>query len=1202
MASLSFPSNPVNGELYPANPPLGESQYQYDASANTWRLIGPASGAIAGTYGTPYQVPQITIDSSGRILVAQNIPIAATAGDLQMVTDNGNTTTNSINIEVTGASLGLLVVDGNALPNRVEIHPTYLAVRNGLIEVQEGGVPSISINPLGVPVITVRRGGYMTLGNGTSVYVETIRLNGQDGSAAFDGELIGNAVITNTSFEVDNGGPNPVARIADTGNFLPDLTIGNLTYAGTDNLPGYVLTTDGLGNLSLQPPSAVSASTLQAVTDNGNTTTNDIDLLAVGGFATVSLRASGQVAIPPQLPGEPGTYMDASSFSFGSSTGGSIYSGGLNPASIDFEGALGIGITTNGATNPVSLKPGGVSVFSVTGSATTVSNTLVASGLSYPTSDGTIGQVLTTDGAGNLGWRTAISTYGNLQEVTDQGSTTTNTILINGTSNPDYPLILISNASREAAEIRGRVSDGQSVLRFTSNDGIQTYGFLEGGATFLRLGAGAGTATVNITGTTSEITTPTTLSGGLLVTGNFSSGYQIQTAGTGGISVGDASSVIRASIQGTTGNIATQGTLEASGLKYPATDGAPGQVMSTDGNGNLGWGSQSTGNLQQVTDNGSTTTNVITVGGVTSTGTSNFQAPVNASSVQVSTLATLDSLGFGFQNVANTLAFNNNMVLCYSDDPVAGFGSRIIARGSDLIIGTQGGPGPVNYYSELIRVRQGDATLQPNTSSVSLGYGDGTFKLTTTGTGVSVTGSVVSQGLTVSGQANFQNDVVISPYNSGTGTNQILLGNTNQFRIYSDGVNAYFVNAVANTTGNLRLQSDALTLGGSDGLSTLGQFITGGAASLYYNNDLSLSTVSGGVSIPGNLSVVGSLTAGSNTFPNNQGATDQFLAADGSGGMQWVGAPTLDQVAQAGSTTSRTLTMGGLSITDTNLVSVAFIDDLGQAFFTDLTSVGTFSVSDLNYTRFVVDGSTGAVSIGTSDVGAGSSSVLNFYASGNLTPTATIAASNGNITTSGIVTTASLVASGLAYPLTDGTAGQVITTNGAGILSWGTPGTPTLQQVTNTGSTTTNTITVGGLIASGLTYPNTDGSSGQFLRTNGAGTLSWATPATPTLQQVTNTGATTTGSITTGGLSTTGTVSTGTLVASGLNYPTSDGAANQVLKTNGSGTLGWQSVPVIVSAPASSSSPGALGQIGFDTDYIYWHNGTQWVRAQGTTF
>jgi len=1080
--------------------------------------------------------------------VAQNIPIAATAGDLQVVTDNGNSTTNPINISVSGASLGLLVVDSNALPNRVEIHPTYIAVRNGLIEVEEGGVPSISINPLGVPVITVRRGGYMTLGNGTSVYVETIRLNGQDGSAAFDGELIGNAVITNTSFEVDNGGPNPVARIADTGNFLPDLTIGNLTYAGTDNLPGYVLTTDGLGNLSLQPPSAVSASTLQAVTDNGNTTTNDIDLLAVGGFATVSLRASGQVAIPPQLPGEPGTYMDASSFSFGSSTGGSIYSGGLNPASIDFEGALGIGITTNGATNPVSLKPGGVSVFSVTGSATTVSNTLVASGLSYPTSDGTIGQVLTTDGAGNLGWRTAISTYGNLQEVTDQGSTTTNTILINGTSNPDYPLVLISNASREAAEIRGRVSDGQSVLRFTSNDGIQTYGFLEGGATFLRLGAGTGTATVNITGTTSEITTPTTLSGGLLVTGNFSSDYQIQTAGAGGITVGDASAVIRASIQGTTGNIATQGTLEASGLRYPATDGAPGQVMSTDGNGNLGWGSQSTGNLQQVTDNGSTTTNVITVGGVTSTGTSNFQAPVNASSVQISTLATLNSLGSGFQNVSNTLAFNNNMVLCYSEDPVAGSGSRIIARGSDLIIGTQGGPGPVNYYSELIRVRQGDATLQPNTSSVSLGYGDGTFKLTTTGTGVSVTGSVVSQGLTVSGQANFQNDVVISSYNSGSGTNQILLGTSNQFRIYSDGFgNSYFVNETSNTTGNLNFGGNTVTWRSADGSSTLAEFISGGSSSLYHSGTARVSTTATGASISGDINISGALVASGLSYPVSDGQPNQFLVTDGAGNLGWGAGLDLQGVTEAGNTTTIGIDSYYLSIFNDLSVQTANLSPDGELSCTNIFNEGTLSVRDFAYTRFFVDGSTGIVRIGTSDTGAGSSSTLNFYASGNLTPTATIAASNGNISTTGIVTTASLVASGLAYPLTDGTAGQVITTNGAGILSWGTPGTPTLQQVTNTGATTT-------------------------------------------------------GSITTGGLSTTGAVSAGTLVASGLNYPTSDGAANQVLKTNGSGTLGWQSVPVIVSAPASSSSPGALGQIAFDTNYIYWHNGTQWVRAQGTTF
>jgi len=50
----------------------------------------------------------------------------------------------------------------------------------------------------------------------------------------------------------------------------------------------------------------------------------------------------------------------------------------------------------------------------------------------------------------------------------------------------------------------------------------------------------------------------------------------------------------------------------------------------------------------------------------------------------------------------------------------------------------------------------------------------------------------------------------------------------------------------------------------------------------------------------------------------------------------------------------------------------------------------------------------------------------------------------------------------------------------------------TLDQVTSAGNTTVNAISVGTLTAASLTYPATDGTSGQFLRTDGAGNLSWA--------------------------------------------------------------------------------------------------------------
>ena len=75
MALLSFPSSPVNGELYPAIPLTGQNQYEWDATNQIWRLLGAGTGVTAGTYGNSTNVGQITVDATGRISSAIDVPI-----------------------------------------------------------------------------------------------------------------------------------------------------------------------------------------------------------------------------------------------------------------------------------------------------------------------------------------------------------------------------------------------------------------------------------------------------------------------------------------------------------------------------------------------------------------------------------------------------------------------------------------------------------------------------------------------------------------------------------------------------------------------------------------------------------------------------------------------------------------------------------------------------------------------------------------------------------------------------------------------------------------------------------------------------------------------------------------------------------------------------------------------------------------------
>ena len=113
----------------------------------------------------------------------------------------------------------------------------------------------------------------------------------------------------------------------------------------------------------------------------------------------------------------------------------------------------------------------------------------------------------------------------------------------------------------------------------------------------------------------------------------------------------------------------------------------------------------------------------------------------------------------------------------------------------------------------------------------------------------------------------------------------------------------------------------------------------------------------------------------------------------------------------------------------------------------------------------------------------------------------------------------------------DGSNLQVLTTNGAGTLSW-----------------TSKTDATLGANSVGITELDvSDGSAGQYLTTNGSGTLSFATDST-------NVTGTAVGGDVTGTVSNIQ-ISTNTVGITELNV--SDGTNGQVLKTNGSGTLSF---------------------------------------------
>ena len=164
MALLTFPVAPVNGQIYPVSPPAGTNIYQWDSADQTWRLLGSSTGVTAGVYGTPIAVPEITVDATGRITFAQNIPIqlgtTAQIGLVQLVDD---TISND-------ATKALTAAQGYKLQNEIGDPTTLNPFYPNLVT---------AINALGAPS-GVTAGTY---GNGSNVGQFTVNAQGRITSA-----------------------------------------------------------------------------------------------------------------------------------------------------------------------------------------------------------------------------------------------------------------------------------------------------------------------------------------------------------------------------------------------------------------------------------------------------------------------------------------------------------------------------------------------------------------------------------------------------------------------------------------------------------------------------------------------------------------------------------------------------------------------------------------------------------------------------------------------------------------------------------------------------------------------------------------------------------------------------------------------------------------------------------------------------------
>ena len=215
-----------------------------------------------------------------------------------------------------------------------------------------------------------------------------------------------------------------------------------------------------------------------------------------------------------------------------------------------------------------------------------------------------------------------------------------------------------------------------------------------------------------------------------------------------------------------------------------------------------------------------------------------------------------------------------------------------------------------------------------------------------------------------------------------------------------------------------------------------------------------------------------------------------------------------------------------------------------------------------------------------------------------------VSTSNGNIaiTPHG---SGQVVLDGLSWPTSDGSSNQLLKTSGSGSLSFATVNSDVVSDTTPQlgGSLDVNgnaivsasngniAITPNGsgkVIIDGLSHPTSDGSSGQFLKTDGSGSLSFDTvntdlssDSTPQLGGNLDVNGNSIVSASNGNISITPNGS-GKIILDGLSFPTADGSADTVLKTDGSGNLAFSSV--------SALSGSGIQQVQDDTSPVLGGN------------
>lgn len=342
--------------------------------------------------------------------------------------------------------------------------------------------------------------------------------------------------------------------------------------------------------------------------------------------------------------------------------------------------------------------------------------------------------------------------------------------------------------------------------------------------------------------------------------------------------------------------------------------------------------------------------------------------------------------------------------------------------------------------------------------------------------------------------------ITIDDLNNVTGIASLASGNfTNAGNLVSNGnmsidsgtlsvdasTNQVGVNGTLSTTGNASMGgtftvSGATTLSNSlavTGVTTLGSSL-GVSGPTTLNSSLA---VNGVTNLNLGLAVAGTTTLNAGTFPNDYGSVGQVLQTNGMGGLFWAdvgvnnisnaGTSTVNAIAKFASADGKSVQNSGVIISSTNDITgigaftssgnmtvdgnTLFVDSSGNKVGIGMTPVRTFDVTG-------TFGVTGAANLGSTLGITGATTINSTLAVlGNMTVGAQSELRLTENTALGTeyysIKSPSNMTSNLSWilPITQGTNGQFLQNNGAGILTWASIA---VGDVTSAGTSTDNAI------------------------------------------------------------------------------------------------------------------------------------------------